>query len=102
MAKPRIELQNLLSKTLGSKNVYFQPPTSVNMNYPCIRYERNKIQTYSANNAHYGLLKQYTLTAIYKDPDSDLPDKIAKLPCCKHVDHYIADNLQHDIFTIYF
>ena len=40
MAKTRLELQSVLEQTLGSRNVYFQPPASVKMKYPAIVYER--------------------------------------------------------------
>lgn len=102
MAKPRIELQNLLVEVLGSKNVYFQPPMNITMKYPCIRYERSKIDHDYADNHAYTDKKSYTLTVIYKDPDSSLPDDISRLPMCKHSQHYVADNLHHDIFNIYF
>jgi len=30
----RLELQNLLENILGSRNVYFQPPENLKLNYP--------------------------------------------------------------------
>lgn len=98
----RIELQKLLETTLGSRNVYFQPPASLKMSYDCIVYERSKIDTTFANNKPYALRNRYQVTAIYKNPDSDLPKKIAMLPKCSHVRHFTADNLNHDIFNLYY
>ncbi len=98
----RIELQNVLEKILGSENVYFQPPATLKMKYDCIRYELRKIDTMYADNAPYHLHDSYQVTAIYKDPDSDLPYKLAMLPMCIHERHYTADNLNHDIFILYF
>ena len=34
----RLDLQALLEDLLGSRNVYYQPPESVKMNYPAIVY----------------------------------------------------------------
>ena len=34
----RLELQNKLEELLGSRHVYFQPPESVKMEYPAIKY----------------------------------------------------------------
>lgn len=98
----RIELQELLEKLLGSENVYFQPPTNKKMQYDCIRYSRIKIKPDYADNIPYNLHDCYQVIAIYKDPDSDLPHKIAMLPMCSHNRHYTADNLNHDVFTLYY
>ena len=101
MARPRIELQRLLEQTVGhGVTVYFQAPTK--LTFPCVKYERSKIDNDYANNSPYISQKQYTLTVIYRDPDSDLPDKIAKLPSCKHASKFVNDNLHHDVFTIFF
>lgn len=98
----RIELQTLLETILGSRNVYFQPPATLKMNYDCIRYERAKIDSVYADNGPYQLHDRYQLTLIYRDPDSELPRKIAALPMCSHERHYTADNLHHDIFNLYY
>lgn len=101
MARPRIELQRLLENTVGEGvKVYFQAPTK--LSFPCVKYERSKIGIDHADNQPYLTQKQYTLTVICRDPDSDLPDKIATLPSCSHVDKFVNDNLHHDVFTIYF
>lgn len=101
MDEKRMALHTLLKEILGSGNVYFQPPETLKMVYPCIRYERSDMATYHAENLVYRIVPRYQLTAIYKDPDSDLPRKIASLPRCSFDRHYTADNLNHDIFTIY-
>ncbi len=98
----RLELQALLENLLGSRNVYFQPPASLQMKYDCIRYERSLIDPTFADDSAYQLHDRYLLTAIYKNPDSDLPHKIAALPMCSHVRHYTADNLNHDIYNLYY
>lgn len=72
------------------------------MEYDCIRYVRSKISASYANNRPYNLRDCYQLTLIYRNPDSDLPHKIAMLPMCSHDRNYTADNLNHDVFTIYY
>ena len=102
MAKPREALQTLFEEFLGSRNVYFQPPESVKLNYPCIVYERSNVRTRSANN-HIDLKhKQYTVTYIDEDPDSEIPDKLLELEYCSFDRHFTSDNLNHDVFTLYF
>lgn len=99
---PRLELQTLLEVLLGSENVYFQPPASVQMVYPCIYYKRDTSDTEFADNNPYRVEKRYLVTVISRDPDSDIPDKVAALPMCIHSRFYTANNLNHDAFTLYY
>lgn len=98
----RLQLQELLESILGSRNVYFQPPPNVQMKYPCIVYNRATAETEFADNIPYRATKQYQLIVIDQDPDSDIPDKIALLPLCKHDRFYTANNLNHDVFNLFF
>lgn len=98
----RTDLQTLLESILGSENVYFQPPPTYKMLYPCIVYERSKIDTIFANNYPYKLEKRYTVTVIDGDPDSIIPGKVALLQSCIFDRHFVFDNLNHDVFNIFF
>ncbi|MBQ3887189.1 MAG: hypothetical protein VZR73_08795 [Acutalibacteraceae bacterium] len=102
MAKTREELHELLVSVLGSRNVYFQPPESIRMQYPAIVYARNNMQNRFADGAVYTQQTAYELTVIDKNPDSILIKKVSLLPFCQFDRHYTADNLNHDVFTIYF
>lgn len=102
MAKPRDDLQKLLAGLLGSGNVYFQPPESLKLRYPCILYERSGIRASSANNRQYMTHNRYTVTVIDEDPDSEIPGRVLRLPYCSFDRHFTADNLNHDVFTLYF
>ena len=44
----------------------------------------------------------YQVTVIYRNPDSEIPSKIALLPMCSHERHYTKENLNHDVFNLYF
>jgi hypothetical protein len=99
---PRLELQTLLENLLGSRNVYFQPPANVQMKYPCIVYKRDAVRTRFAGNAPYRQTKRYQVTYIDQDPDSPVPDKIAALPMCIFDRHYAVNNLNHDVFSLFF
>lgn len=102
MARPRVELHQILTDILGSANVYFQPPESLKLKYPCIVYERRGVFKDHADNLGYRMLKNYQLTYMDEDPDSDIPDKLLQLPKCSFDRHFASDNLNHDTFTIYF
>lgn len=98
----RLDLQNLLEEVLGSRNVYYQPPASVHMHYPAIVYSRSRFENKFADNSVYKQDTAYEIIVIYDDPDSELPTKIASLPTCRFDRNYTADNLYHDVFTIYY
>lgn len=98
----RLELQQKLEAVLGSNKVYFQPPASLSLTYPCIVYKRSGVKSLFGDNIPYFLSKEYTLTVIYKDPDDTIVDSIAMLPKCKLDRTYTVDNLYHAVFTISF
>lgn len=98
----RPDLQTLLEDILGSRNVYFNPPEGVKMKYDAIRYKRTKIESIFANNSVYKQDNCYEIIAIYRNPDSDLPIKLSRLPKCSHDRQYKSDNLIHDVFTLYY
>ncbi len=99
---PRLELQSILSNILETKNVYFQPPPSVQMVYPCIVYSRDYELTNFADDKPYLHRKRYQVTVIDRDPDSVIPAKIAELPLCVYDRFYTADNLNHDVYKLFF
>ena len=100
--KDRIELHHLLCDILGSKNVYFQPPESKKMEYPAIVYSRDDIQNTFADDRVYMQSHIYQITVIDSDPDSRIVDRISKLPTCRFDRHFTSDNLNHDVFLLYY
>lgn len=98
----RLELHSLLKELLETENVYFQPPASIKMVYPCLVYARNSGDGRFANDALYVNKTRYEVTVIDKDPDSPLVDKLANLPMCIFNRHFTADNLNHDTFYLYY
>ena len=98
----RIDLQNVLEELLGSRNVYYQPPESLKINYPAIVYARKTIDNSYANNSVYKQNYAYEITVIDKNPDSEIVNKVSKLPTCRFDRHFKSDNLNHDVFTLYY
>lgn len=98
----RLDLQAKFEEILGSRNVYFQPPASVSMRYPAIKYELKDLRTRSANNSSmYIASTGYECILIMKEPDTEYLQKILQIPYCKFDRYYRADNLHHYTFTIY-
>lgn len=98
----RIDLQEKLEELLGSSNVYYQPPASVKMEYPAIRYFRKNIDKKSADNAAYKLTNRYEIIVIDRKPDNKVIEKLLALPMCSYDRSYKADNLNHDVLTLYY
>lgn len=103
----RLEFDEILCSILnitepdGDRHTYFNPPASVSMKYPAIRYARKKIEKVYANNIAYRSFTPYEVILIDYDPDSPYVEKLLQLPYCEHDRHYYSDNLSHDVFTIY-
>lgn len=104
MAKEqRLKLQTLLQSLLPTgKLAHFQPPTNVELRYPCIIYSLDGTDTVFADNSPYRLVDRYTVACIDKDPDSDIRNKVAVLPMTTFSAKFTADNLHHTVYTLYF
>lgn len=99
----RLNLHEEFCKILGSESVYFNPPESVRMNYDAIRYELAGKDIKRANNGVYKLTNQYDGVVISEDPDCEVPDKVlTHFEMCDFGRPYVADNLYHFPFTLYY
>lgn len=100
--KTQTDLQYLLEDLFGSRNVYYQPPANIKMGYPAIVYSKTKIDTTRANNRAYSFNNRYEIIVIDKLPDNEVITKLLGIPYCTHDRNYKSDNLNHDVFTLYF
>jgi hypothetical protein len=98
----RLQLHSILKAILGNNNIYFQPPAGLIMSYPAIVYRRDSDYVGHAGNKPYNRRIRYQVIAINSDPDSNIPSKIAELPLCTFDRFYTADQLNHDVFNIFF
>lgn len=98
-----LKLQEEFTALINSNNVYYQPPESVLMNYPCIRYSKKGNDAKHANNRIYKTMNRYEGVVIDYDPDSTIPDEILHhFPMCSLGSGYVVDNLNHFPFTLYY
>lgn len=108
MRDKRLELHDVfrvimnITESNGDDHVYFQPPESIKMRYPAIRYELDGLKIDRADDRIYGKKNGYSVTLIDKNPDSGYFDKILEIPHCKFNTFYTADSLNHFNFTIYY
>ena len=98
----RVDLHNTLVSLLGSPHVYFQPPSSIRLTYPCIVYARAAKDEKFADDLLYSSKMRYNITVVDADPDSTIPDRIASLQFSSFDRHYVADGLNHDVYTLYY
>lgn len=97
----RLDLHEMLCDIIGSRNVYFQPPESVKMQYPAIKYSLSNIKNNHANDKVYTQSRSYQIIVIDKSPDSTISDKVSQLPYCKFDRSYVSDGLNHYVYTLY-
>lgn len=99
---PRLELHALLKSLLGSEHAYFQPPPSVQMQYPAIVYHLDRMHIVHADNLPYKRKHRYQIVVIDRDPDSKIPEKIAELSTVSFDRSYVVDGLNHTAFNLFF
>ena len=101
----RLDLQAILEgfvQANGGLKAYFQPPANIQMSYPTIVYERDNLDYRRADNVAYGVTDRYQVTVIDRDPESPISELVAALPMCVFSRRFASDNLNHDIFTLYY
>lgn len=76
------------------------PPESIKIKYPAIIYSRNNIDNNFADDIVYMQNRTYQIIVIDANPDSEIVNKISKLPMCRYNRHYTSDNLNHDVFIL--
>lgn len=98
----REDLQYKLEEIFGSKNVYYQSPPSTGMKYPAILYSKSRISVKRANDRNYSTRTAYELIVIDRLPDNPVIQRLMELPYCSYDRVYKADNLYHDVLTLYY
>lgn len=72
------------------------------MQYPCIVYQRDNAISEFADNAAYRYTQRYQVTIIDRDPDNTIRARVARLPMCIYNRYFAANNLNHDVFILYY
>ena len=94
-------LQAELEKIDGVKKVYFDPPVTTRMEYPCIRFSLSRRNAIYADDKKYIKGETFIITFITRDAVSatKVLDQLEELPCCVFDTNYIADGLHHYTYT---
>lgn len=94
-------LRAIVKKRCGAENVYYQPPTGLKMKYPCICYERDRIENSYASDKVYRQTVGYTITVIDTKADSEMTEAVSALEKCSFSRKFVSDNLYHDVFAVW-
>lgn len=94
----RLELHDKLLAIC--EHVYYQPPETIKMVYPCIIYELERDDLIHADDYAYHRKKRYSVMIVDRNPDSSLPDIFSEAFNIGMSRHYTADNLHHFAYTI--
>lgn len=104
----RLALHDILCGVLeapfpdGENHCYFEPPSDIEMKYPCIRYNYTNDLDAFADNTRYQSFKRYIVTVIDENPDSKIPERLKKLPYCTSDRNFAVDELSHFVYTLYY
>lgn len=97
----RLTLHQKLIDILGSGNVYYNPPETLKMNFPCIVYSLNYIERIDADNNMYLDFTKYKIVLISKKVDHPAVKELMKLPLTRYSTRYTKDGFYHDAFILY-
>jgi len=97
----RLELHDELLTFIP--NVYYQPPSNIQIKYPCIVYNKTGKSKRFGNDRIYLSKQGYQLMVIEHDPDSDVADRLeTHFQYCGINQHYVVDNLNHTTLNLYY
>ena len=98
----REEFQEKLSSIPGVRKAYYNAPTNIRMEYPCIRYSIASKKVKFACNGRFVIRDRYTVTLIDRNPESPILRALEEIPYYSFDRMYSADGLHHFVCTIYY
>ena len=98
----REEFQEKLSSIPGVRKAYYNAPTNIRMEYPCIRYSIASKKVKFACNGRFDIRDRYTVTLIDRNPESPILQALEEIPYYSFDRMYSADGLHHFVCTIYY
>lgn len=99
----RLVLHSLLTEVMEecgeTPSLYYQPPESMRLTYPCFVYHFDSFQNRNADNVKYTTRVSFDVTYITRSPTSRVPSRTNKIPLMSFDRYYTADNLHHYVYT---
>lgn len=87
-------------KEIVGDNVYFNPPSNLKIQYPCVVYSINDILNKNADDEVYKQNIKYDCTLITKNVNDPLLKDLSKIKTFRYSRHYVVDSLHHYAFLI--
>jgi len=100
MEKTRLTLHQTLVDILGSNNVYYNPPETLQMKFPCIVYNLDYIEDMHADNSKYIDWTTYKIYVVSKKVDHPAIRQILNIPMTRFSTRYVRDGLYHDVIIL--
>ena len=100
------EWQDILQGIIGLEpdrdNVFYQPPATVQLSYPCIIYALDDMHTLRADNVNYLITPTYEVTIVSRNANNPFIKKmLLDIPTARFHRRFTADSLYHDVLSIY-
>lgn len=99
------DLRDILYTIHNTENVYYDPPTSIQMKFPCFRFTMNNTNVTYADNFTYLRKPRWTVTYITRDVEDIEPlikDMFDNFKYLVQETQFKAENLQHVVFNLYY
>lgn len=100
MEKTRLTLHQELIDLLGSPDVYYNPPETIKMNFPCIVYSLDYYDQIHANNKKYIDWTTYKVIVVSKKPDHPAIRKLLDKEMTRFSTQYTRDGYYHDVIIL--
>lgn len=99
----RLDLHKELLALFSPNKVYYEPPETVKLTYPCIVYNRDYIKTVKADNRNYVKDNRYQLTVIDRNADNPvIEDILEHFQFASYDRTFVSDGLHHDVISLYY
>lgn len=100
----RLELSTLLSSIMEEcgeePHLYFQPPESVKLEYPCMIYRLRTMTSRKADDKPYYKTIGFDITYVTRSPNSSVPSRMLSEQYMNFDRYYTSENLHHYAYTI--
>jgi hypothetical protein len=99
----RLELRDVLSSIMEDSgeepHLYFQPPETIKLEYPCMVYHLKTLTSRKANDKPYHKIIGFDITYITRSPASSVPSRMLSEQYMNFDRYYTSENLHHYAYT---
>lgn len=101
MLADRQAIHNLLLTLPGVAKIYYQPPSNVQLEYPCVIYQRDDVSKKHADNQPYFRKNEWMVTTIEMDSDIPISEAVGALQTSEFNRSYNNDGLFHNVHILH-